>query len=135
VTVAAAQPVVLLVEDEELVRVMTQRYLGARGFTVLAASTGADAVRLVADTRPHVDVVLTDVVMPGMSGPDLVRRLDPMLDQPPVIFMSGYTADKLGPLDGSAEFMPKPFALDALAKTLVRVVGAYRARPRHSAGS
>ena len=67
-TVAAAQPVVLLVEDEELVRVMTQRYLCARGFTVLAASTGADAVRLVADARPHVDVVLTDVVMPGMSG-------------------------------------------------------------------
>ena len=128
-TVAAAQPVVLLVEDEELVRVMTQRYLRARGFTVLAASTGADAVRLVADTSPHVDVVLTDVVMPGMSGPDLVRRLDPMLDEPAVIFMSGYTADKLGPLEASTEFISKPFALDALATTLVRVVDARRARP------
>ena len=127
-TVAAAQPVVLLVEDEELVRVMTQRYLGARGFTVLAASTGADAVRLVEADRPHVDVVLTDVVMPQMSGPDLVRRLDPMLDQPAVIFMSGYTADKLGPLEGSAEFVAKPFALDALAKTVARVVGARRAK-------
>ena len=106
---------------------MTERYLDAKGFTVLAAATGADAVRLVTDARPHVDVVLTDVVMPEMSGPDLVRRLDSMLDQPAVIFMSGYTADKLGPLEGSAEFVPKPFALDVLAKTLVRVVGARRA--------
>jgi len=129
VTVAAAQPVVLLVEDEELVRVMTQRYLCASGFTVLAASTGADAVRLIAAARPHVDVVLTDVVMPGMSGPDLVRRLDPMLDEPAVIFMSGYTADKLGPLEGSTEFVSKPFALDALAKTLECVISARRARP------
>ena len=58
-----------------------------------------------------------------------------MLDEPAVIFMSGYTADKLGPLEGSAEFVPKPFALDALAKTLVRVVDARRARGFDSRGT
>jgi two-component system cell cycle sensor histidine kinase/response regulator CckA len=121
---AGASPVVLLVEDEELVRQMTESYLGAHGYTVLAFSSAADALQLVEDSRPRVDVVLTDVVMPGMSGPDLVRHIDSMLDQPAVVFMSGYTADKLGPLEQSAEFVAKPFSLELLDQTLARVVRA-----------
>ena len=123
---AGASPVVLLVEDEELVRQMTQSYLGAQGYTVLVASSGADALRLIEESRPRVDVVLTDVVMPGMSGPDLVRRIESTLGKPAVVFMSGYTADKLGPLEQSAEFVAKPFSLELLAQTLARAVRARR---------
>ena len=126
---AGASPVVLLVEDEELVRQMTESYLGSHGYTVLTAASGADALKLVEDRRPRVDVVLTDVVMPGMSGPDLVGHIESMLDQPAVVFMSGYTADKLGPLEQSAEFVSKPFSLELLDQTLARVVGARRAIP------
>lgn len=126
---AGAPPVVLLVEDEELVREMTQSYLGAHGYTVIVAASGADALQIVESGRPRVDVVLTDVVMPGMSGPDLVRRIDTMLDQPAVVFMSGYPADKLGPLELSAEFVAKPFSLDLLDRTLARVVRARRLVP------
>jgi two-component system cell cycle sensor histidine kinase/response regulator CckA len=126
---ADAFPVVLLVEDEELVREMTQSYLGARGYTVLVASSGADALQLVEESRPRVDVVLTDVVMPGMSGPDLIGHIESMLDQPAVVFMSGYTADKLGALEQSAEFVSKPFSLELLDQTLARVVRARRPIP------
>lgn len=112
--------VVLLVEDEQLVRDLVDRYLGGLGYSVLAAQDGKDALRLLGEREVDIDAIVTDVVMPDISGPDLVDRIGPELGWPLVIFMSGYTDTELRLSGGRMEFLSKPFALPALAEILNR---------------
>ena len=107
---------VLVVEDEEPVREIARRILTGGGFACLEARDGEEALALFESNRESIDVVLTDVVMPGMSGPELVERLG--ADAPPAVYMSGY-ADQW--LPGLVE---KPFDADAL----LRAVSAARER-------
>ncbi len=86
---------VLVVEDEEPLRRLTRRILESRGYDVLEAANGADAIRTIASTQKRVDLLLTDVVMPGMSGRELVERLLPVYPWLRVLFMSGYTEDMM----------------------------------------
>jgi CheY-like chemotaxis protein len=118
--------VVLLVEDEEIVRTLAARVLQDEGYTVIAAETAAHALRLVNEQRPRVDVILTDVVMPGATGPELVRQILPLLEAPAVVYMSGYTGNALRELEPGAEFLSKPFSLAALSETLGRVTATHR---------
>ena len=104
---------------------MTHAALANYGYTVLAASSGDEAQRILATHNGRVDLLLTDVVMPGMSGPatgEHVRRADPAM---PVIFMSGYTSDAVlrqGVEAGEADFVQKPFSTAALAAKLRQVL-------------
>ena len=101
---------VLLVEDEAVVRTLLERVLVAAGFSVLVAEQGEAALALAAAHAGPIDVLLTDVVMPGMSGRELAERL--LVDRPatPVVYMSGYTDDVLQGLHESAgTFLQKPF--------------------------
>jgi len=105
---------ILLVEDEEVVRNLARRILERRGYRVLAAGDGREALEIMEQRdRPPVDLVLSDVVMPGLSGPETVERLRSIAGDPfRVLFMSGYTEDHLGPygvLDRGIHFLPKPF--------------------------
>jgi two-component system cell cycle sensor histidine kinase/response regulator CckA len=108
---------VLLVEDEHSLRRLAQRLLERAGYRVLAASNGAEAREQFAQHRGRIDLLLTDVVMPGVSGPDLFRSL---ADQNPallVVFMSGYPEEAIerqDGLDGSRPFVQKPFTAAAL---------------------
>ena len=116
---------VLLVEDEPAVREMTQAALQRHGYTVLPAASGAEALQIARANHGAIDVVLTDVVMPGMSGPQLVERLRE--DQPRLaaLFMSGYTSDAVlrhGIETGEADFLQKPFSTSALATKLRQVL-------------
>ena len=116
---------VLLVEDEPAVREMTQAALQRHGYTVLPAASGAEALQIARANQGAIDVVLTDVVMPGMSGPQLVERLRE--DQPRLaaLFMSGYTSDAVlrhGIETGEADFLQKPFSASALATKLRQVL-------------
>jgi two-component system cell cycle sensor histidine kinase/response regulator CckA len=116
---------VLLVEDEPAVREMTQAALQRLGYTVLPAASGAEALQIARANHGAIDVVLTDVVMPGMSGPQLVERLRE--DQPRLaaLFMSGYTSDAVlrhGIETGEADFLQKPFSTSALATKLRQVL-------------
>lgn len=86
---------VLVVEDEEPLRRLTRRILESRGYTVLDAPNGGEAIKLLASITSHVHVVLTDVVMPGMSGRELVERILPVYPWLRVLFMSGYTEDMM----------------------------------------
>jgi CheY-like chemotaxis protein len=126
VTESTAQPVVLLIEDEENVRTLTSLVLQDEGYRVLAAETAADALRLVDEHRPSVDVILTDVVMPGATGPELVRQIIPLLEAPAVVYMSGYTSNALHELQAGCEFLSKPFSLASLRETLARAIATQR---------
>jgi DNA-binding NtrC family response regulator len=104
--------VVLLVEDSELLRQPLEERLTDAGYTVVAASSAEEALAGPADRR--IDLLVSDVMMPGLSGAQLAERLrerDPAL---PVLLISGYTARTVGvlPTDGSYEFLEKPFNLD-----------------------
>ncbi len=109
---------VLLVEDEDAVRSFAARALGQRGYQVLEASTGAEALEVFEEHRSDVDLVVSDVVMPEMDGPTLLKRLRENNPDIKIIFISGYAEDafrrNLSEND-SFMFLQKPFDLKALA--------------------
>ena len=120
-TAEQAHGVVMLVEDESPVRAFACRALKLKGFSVIEAPSGEDALSILADKTLHVDVIVTDVVMPGMDGPTWVREA--LQDRPDarVIFVSGYAADSIEDvaLPGQPSiFLPKPFSLTDLVDTV-----------------
>jgi len=110
---------ILLVEDEAAVRALVSGVLQSSGYTVLVASSGQEAVALSAQHPGTVDLLLTDVVMPEMSGPQLAERLARTRTQMKVLYISGYTDDAIvhhGVLDSTAAFLQKPFTPESLAR-------------------
>jgi PAS domain S-box-containing protein len=128
----AAGPVatILLVEDEPGVRSMARRLFERRGYQVRDAANGALALAVWAEHGSGIDVVVTDVRMPQLGGPELVARLRTMRPTLPVVFLSGYTdrdpqgapGDRAGPWQPEA-FLSKPFTGDALLGAVARVLG------------
>ena len=118
---------ILLVEDEETVRALSDRALSALGYTVLAAPGGAAALR-VAERHPGViHLALTDVVMPGISGRELVRQLAAIRPGVKVLYISGYSDEAIkqhGVLDPGTAFLQKPFTPDRLAGKVREVLDA-----------
>jgi len=109
---------ILLAEDDDALRSLGARVLGAFGYNVLVARTGGDALRIVAEHRGPIDLVATDVVMPEMSGSQLVEKVLRARPGIRVLFMSGYTDDEVmrrGVIDGATAFLQKPFTPDMLA--------------------
>ena len=121
---------VLLVEDQQEVRNATHDMLARYGYTVLAASSGAEALDLAARQGGAIDLLLTDVVMGGMSGRELARRLAEVRPTVRVLYMSGYTDDAIvrhGVLAPGVAFLHKPFSPRALASKVREVLDAERA--------
>ncbi len=111
----------LLVEDEASVRDLTSRILREAGYRVLVAANGADARSLFERNRGFVDLVLTDVVMPGMGGPELLTHLHAENPELPVLYMSGYTEQKVAVragLNRGIAFLPKPFTSAELLRSV-----------------
>ena len=109
---------ILLVEDEDILRSLSERVLKRYGYTVLSASTGADAVAIAAHSGNTLHAVVTDVVMPGMNGRQLAEKLRQIRPGLKILFMSGYTDDEVirrGVLRGEAAFLQKPFTPAELA--------------------
>ena len=122
---------ILLVEDEDAVRRVARRALEIHGYTVHEAPDGPSALQRI--TECEVDMVLTDVMMPGMLGPALVRELRKDRPALPVLFMSGHTDEILrdGLLDPATPFLSKPFTPSELAQKVREVLdGAHPASPR-----
>lgn len=114
---------VLLVDDEEAVLRLTERALTRRGWTVLAADSANAALALVAAQTAAIDAVISDVVMPGMDGPRLVRELRQTRATLPVILVSGYAEESLRRelADSNGAFLAKPYALRELGDLLERI--------------
>jgi PAS domain S-box-containing protein len=112
------QDTILLVEDEEAVRSFAARALKLRGYNVIEAAGGEEALEVVRSARMPIDLIITDVVMPNMDGPTLVRHVRQMKPEIRIIFMSGYAEEAFRRNDEKAEdlhFLPKPFGLKQLA--------------------
>ena len=108
---------ILVVEDDVQVRAIIARGLRGAGYRVLLATSGADALDLFEKEPGPVDLVLTDVVMPGLGGRDLVEELSHRRSGLKVLYVSGYTHDVIshhGVLDSGVELLPKPFTTTAL---------------------
>ncbi|WP_372425574.1 cell cycle histidine kinase CckA [Salinarimonas chemoclinalis] len=118
--------VVLLVEDEDPVRAVNSRALKARGYTVLEAASGVEALEAIARSEAPVDLVVSDVVMPEMDGPSLLRELRKTHPDLKVVFVSGYAEDafkKNLPEGEDFAFLPKPFTLKQLVETVKETMG------------
>lgn len=118
-------PVILLVEDEMLVREVTRQVLQHAGYMVLESSGPGEALRLVSQHQGRIDLLLTDVVMPEMNGTDLASRLQDLRPQLRTVFMSGYAESDIAQSISrmSALHIQKPFTVDGL---LSRIVEALR---------
>jgi PAS domain S-box-containing protein len=111
---------ILLVEDDDIMREVTQQMLEEQGYQVVSAADGASAKALAA-ANGQIDIILTDVVMRGMSGPELVRHLRDSHPKTRVIYMSGYTGDLIAEKDVTQQgigFLEKPFTRAGLLGTI-----------------
>ena len=118
---------ILLVEDEARVRKLILDVLSARGYRVLEATRGREAVRLAAAHKGPIHLAVVDVVMPGMSGPDVIRRIQPGHPDVRVLYISGYTDEAIlhhGIPASGAAFLQKPFLPDVLARKVREVLDA-----------
>lgn len=116
---------ILLVEDEENVRRVTGRLLERLGFRVLLASSAEEALELYEGRGVRPDLVLTDVVMPGLTGFELAERLRAADPDLPILFTSGYTSRELGrtPDAPPSPFLPKPFSMEELDRSVREALG------------
>jgi CheY-like chemotaxis protein len=109
---------ILVVEDDDAVRNMTREFLKIKGYTVVEARSAPDAIQFTKRHNGPIDLVLTDVVMPGMKGRELVERLASLRPGMKVLYMSAYTEDAIinyGILGPGTAFIEKPFSPDDLA--------------------
>ena len=108
---------ILLVEDEEGLRALNARGLASRGYTVLEAGNGVEALDLFNEHEGKVDLVVSDVVMPEMDGPTLLKELRAINPNLKIIFVSGYAEEAFSkslPEGQQFSFLPKPFTLKQL---------------------
>ncbi|HXQ78130.1 MAG TPA: PAS domain S-box protein [Gemmatimonadaceae bacterium] len=122
---ARGSETILLVEDEEAVRGLASRILEKQGYRVIPAQHGREAMDIAASEEGHIDLVLTDIVMPGMNGRGLVERLAGIRPRIKSLYMSGYTDDDIvrrGFIEPSKVFLQKPFTSEALLQSVRKVL-------------
>jgi signal transduction histidine kinase len=115
--VAPAGATILLVEDEDLIRSLAEQILVERGYRILAASNASEAIELAAGSETPIELLLTDIVMPGASGSDLAQRLLRSYPEMRVLYMSGYSDSlifRYGVLQERSAFLQKPFSAEIL---------------------
>lgn len=118
---------ILLVEDDPMVLGITREMLKSIGYRVIAAETPMDALSIFKKHNATVDLVITDVIMPSMSGKELVANLITLRPDTKVLFMSGYTADAIvrhGVLEKGVHFLQKPFSIKDLARKVKEAMEA-----------
>ena len=117
---------ILLVEDEESVRQLVRDTLASKGYRVLEAENGEAGIAAVAHHKDKIDLIITDVVMPGMGGREMVQQLVRAHPGTKVLFLSGYTEDAIlsdGSIEQGTAFLQKPFTLQNLSRKVREVLG------------
>jgi CheY-like chemotaxis protein len=124
---AAGSETILLVEDDDRVRALVANMLRKNGFKVLLASAGDQALEIAARHRGCIDLLLTDVLMPGLNGRMLSERLTTTRPDTRALYMSGYSDDdllRLGVKKAATPFIQKPFSVDALVHKIRETLNA-----------
>jgi PAS domain S-box-containing protein len=125
-TALGGHETVLLVEDEESVRQLVRETLTTKGYRVIEAENGEAGLASAAQHQGKIDLVITDVVMPGIGGRELVKRLVETRPETKVLYLSGYTEDAIvsdGTIEPGTAFLQKPFTLQNLSKKVREVLG------------
>ncbi len=128
---ARGHETVLLVEDEDFVRELVREFLEQAGYTVLEAVSAEDALRLVDEQQPQLDLLLTDVVLPALDGTALATRLAETLPHLATLYMSGYPGDAMftnTTFEPGLAFLPKPFTRQTLLRKVREVLDAHHVR-------
>ena len=118
---------ILIVEDEEVLRLLAARMLSELGYTVIEAANGFDALRVLSECETPVDLILTDLVMPEMSGRELIEHVRTTGSSPKVLYMSGYTDDEVireGISGAEISFLQKPFTSGVLVRKVRETIDA-----------
>ena len=132
---SARRPLILVVEDDPSVRQLTCRMLEQYGYEIMPAADGAEALQLLSGPGPGVDAVVSDVVMPGIGGTELISQLRARWPELPVLLLSGYVGEEVSyqrQPESRQAFLQKPFSPDALAAALDDLLAD--ARPPATAG-
>jgi two-component system cell cycle sensor histidine kinase/response regulator CckA len=117
---------ILLVEDEDAVRMFASRALRDKGYRVMESSNGESALEFIKKSGNTIDLVVTDVVMPKMDGPSLINQIKTQNPNMKVIFISGYTEDSFRDSltsDSTVHFLSKPFSIKELACKVKEIIG------------
>lgn len=112
---------ILLVEDEDTLRALTREFLQSLGYNVLEAAHGEDAMRLAAEYPGEIDLLLTDIVMPGMTGREVARQIVPLRPEMKVLYVSGFVDEQFageGVTDPNEKYLEKPYAFEELAEKI-----------------
>lgn len=120
---------ILLVEDDELVTTLIQKVLRRAGYDLLTATNGMSAIEICRELGGALDLIVTDVVMPGLSGPEWIEEVESLIEDVPVIYMSGYTRDarsRRGLLVEHAEVLQKPFEIHEFLSIIEKSLGVRR---------
>jgi PAS domain S-box-containing protein len=131
-TAESAARTVLLVEDEDLIRHLAEQILFEAGYRVLSAANASEATAIAAAMAEPIDLLLTDIVMPGSSGSDLAQRLLRQHPEMRVLYMSGYSDSlifRYGMLEERSAFLQKPFSADVLERRVGELLAGDRGRP------
>jgi len=117
---------ILFVEDEINVRDIAAKMLRKRGYNVIEAGDGEEAYDILEDGQQDFDLMISDVVMPGMDGPALLKKGRPLLGDSRIVFISGYAEEEFSDLlaeEPDVTFLPKPFTLTQLAEKVKSEIG------------
>jgi CheY-like chemotaxis protein len=123
---AGGTETVLLVEDEESVRQLVRDTLESKGYQVVEAENGESGLKASVGHQGKIDLVITDVVMPGMGGREMVEQLAKTRPETKVLYLSGYTEDAIiseGTIESGTAFLQKPFTLQNLSRKVREVLG------------
>jgi two-component system cell cycle sensor histidine kinase/response regulator CckA len=116
---------ILVVDDEAVIRNLAKNILTREGFEVMVAEGGRQACEVFEKQKEKIDLVILDLIMPGMDGKETYRRIAEVSPDVPVIFVTGYTANMPSPetlSEGKTGFVQKPYDIDALIKEVERVL-------------
>lgn len=119
---------ILLLEDQPDLLMLTGEFLGLNGYRVLSASDGDEALRISTAFQGTIDLLVTDIVMPGMDGREFAKRCRALRPGLPVLYVSGYTSDFLEDLAGDESFIPKPFATEELGLKIRKMLSAAKTK-------
>lgn len=114
---------ILVVDDEELVRILTENFLEQLGYKVLLAENGEEAIEIFRRNKENIQLVLSDITMPGIDGIETIRRIRDISPDMKAIFSSGYSSERIDSIPRESIFLAKPYSITELQSAIRKISG------------